>query len=82
MRDFFQIPIPRYLFVFALLVRLLIMPFLYHPDIKIYNFQSSFLSSGVLNIYDFLNEKNKNCLLERNLYINLSLLFFGGNIKY
>jgi hypothetical protein len=79
MRDFFQIPIPRYLFVFALLVRLLIMPFLYHPDIKIYNFQSSFLSSGVLNIYDFLNEKKQELpFREEFVYQPLAYLFWGS----
>jgi len=78
MRDFFQTPIPRYLFVFALLVRFLIMPFLYHPDIKIYNFQSSFLSSGVLNIYDFLNEKKQELpFREEFVYQPLAFIFWG-----
>ncbi len=40
----------------ALLLRLLIMPFFFHPDIKDIHLRTSFLSQGVLNIYDHLKQ--------------------------
>jgi len=35
----------------AVALRLLVSAFLYHPDIKTFNFQSSFLKKGVVDIY-------------------------------
>jgi len=37
--------------ILGLIMRLIIMPFFYHPDIKVYNFQAHYLSEGVLDIY-------------------------------
>lgn len=78
MSNFFDIPIKKHLFVFAILVRFLAMTFLYHPDIKIYNFQSSFLSRGVWNIYEFLtNNKQGLPFREEFVYQPLAYLFWG-----
>jgi len=79
MRSFFKVPISRKFFVLAILIRVLIMPFLYHPDIKTYNFQASFLSKGVVNIYNFLNENKKVLPLKEDfVYQPLAYLSLGG----
>jgi len=79
MSDFFRIPIKKHIFILAILARVLVMPFLYHPDIKIYNFQSSFLSTGVVNIYKFLDEKKQELpYKEEFVYQPLAYLFLGS----
>jgi len=79
MLDLLKIPISKKLLVMAILARVLIMPFLYHPDIKTYSFQSSFLGKGVLNIYEFLSENKKNLpLKEEFVYQPLAYLFWGS----
>ncbi len=40
--------------ILAILTRLLIMPFFFHPDIKTYHFQASFLQKGIIDIYSYL----------------------------
>lgn len=69
----------RKLLILAILVRLLLMPFLYHPDIKTYNFQSSFLSAGVFNIYPYLLE-HKAALPSKEEFVYFPLTYFlvGG----
>lgn len=63
----------------AVLLRLLIMPFYFHPDIKTYNFQASFLQSGVFNIYSYLaEEKARLPLKEEFVYFPLTYYFLGG----
>lgn len=59
----------------AIFLRLLVMPFLYHPDIKTYNFQSSFLRKGVVDIYDYL-DKNKDELPLREDFVYQPLTYF------
>lgn len=67
------------LFLLAILLRLLLMPFYYHPDIKTYNFQSSFLKEGVSNIYTYLIEHNKELpIKEEFVYFPLTYLFWGS----
>jgi len=63
----------------AVLIRLLIMPFFYHPDIKSQLFHMQYLSHGVLNIYDFVDE-NKSNLPYTNIYVYLpfTYYFFGS----
>lgn len=69
----------RKLFLLAILLRLLIMPFYFHPDIKTYNFQSQFLKDGVFNIYSFLLEnKEKLSSKEEFTYFPLAYLFLGN----
>lgn len=79
MWDILKISSMRKLFIVAILLRLLIMPFYFHPDIKTYNFQSSFLKQGVLNIYTYLdNNKEKLPLKEEFVYFPLTYFFLGG----
>lgn len=52
----------------AILLRFLVMPFFFHPDIKVYSRQASFLKQGVFNIYE----------KEEFVYQPLSYLFLGG----
>ncbi len=63
----------------AILLRMLIIPFYFHPDIKIYNFQASFLKNGVFNIYSYL-DSNKASLpfKEEFVYFPLAYLFLGA----
>lgn len=66
------------LFILAIIIRLLIMPFYFHQDIKTYNWQSSFLKSGVFNIYTYLTDnKEKLPLKEEFVYFPLTYLFLG-----
>lgn len=63
----------------AILLRILIMPFYFHPDIKTYNFQASFLRQGVFNIYSYLEEhKQELPLKEEFVYFPLTYFFLGG----
>lgn len=66
------------LFILAILIRLLIMPFYFHPDIKTYHFQASFLKNGTFNIYTFLaNNKQSLPLKEEFVYFPLTYFFLG-----
>lgn len=47
-------------FLLALFVRFLLMPFIFHPDIKSHHFHFYFLSQGVFNIYQFLASNIQN----------------------
>jgi len=49
----------KILFIFALILRLIIAPLFYHPDIKTQNFHFQFLSHGVINIYQYLDKNKK-----------------------
>ncbi len=63
----------------AIIIRLLIMPFFFHPDIKTYHFQASFLKQGVINIYDYLDyHKTELTLKEEFIYFPLTYFFLGG----
>lgn len=66
------------LFILAVLIRLLIMPFYFHPDIKTYNWQASFLKKGVFNVYTYLIQ-NKELLpfKEEFVYFPLTYFFLG-----
>src|SRR3989344_526360 len=67
------------LFLFAILIRLMLMPFFFHPDIKTYNYQSSFLKEGVFNIYIYLiDNREKLTLKEEFVYFPLTYFFLGG----
>lgn len=69
----------RKTFVLALLIRLIIAPFFYHPDIKSQHFHFQFLSQGQLNIYQYISE-NKDQLPYRDTfnYLPLTYLTFGS----
>lgn len=65
--------------VLAILIRILIMPFYFHPDIKTYNFQASFLKNGVFNIYQYLDlNKEKLPLKEEFVYFPLTYFTLGS----
>lgn len=67
------------LLILAIILRLLLMPFFFHPDIKTYHFQASFLQKGVFNIYPYLIEnREKLPLKEEFVYFPLTYLFLGG----
>lgn len=67
------------LLVLAILVRILIMPFYFHPDIKTYSYQTSFLRQGVFNIYSFINNNgSKLALNEQFVYFPLTYFVLGG----
>lgn len=67
------------LILFAIAIRILIMPFFFHPDIKTYHFQSSFLKQGVFNIYEYLSvRKNELPLKEEFIYFPLTYFFLGS----
>jgi hypothetical protein len=67
------------LLILAVFIRVLLMPFFYHPDIKTYNFQSSFLGQGVFNIYSYLIENRTILpLKEEFVYFPLTYYFLGS----
>jgi len=79
MKDFFKLPVPKKLFLLAVILRLLVMPFFYHPDIKTYSFQSSFLKKGVVDIYSYLVKEKPNLpLKEEFVYFPLTYYFLGS----
>ena len=46
----------KILFIFAIIIRLILTPLFYHPDIKSQNFHFQFLSQGKINVYQFIDE--------------------------
>lgn len=72
-------PSIRVFLVLAILVRLLIIPFYFHPDIKTYNFQASFLKQGVWNIYDYLAQHKRELpLKDEFVYFPLTYFTLGA----
>ena len=67
------------LLILAVVLRLLVSAFIFHPDIKTFNFQSQFLKRGVLNIYTYL-ETNKSNLSIKDEFVYFPLTYFtlGG----
>jgi hypothetical protein len=66
----------------AVLLRLLVMPFFYHPDIKSQLFHMQYLSHGVTNIYDFV-DKNRSHLPYTNIYVYLpTTYYFFGSVNF
>ena len=59
----------------SLLIRLLIIPFFYHPDIKSQYFHFQFLSQDVNNIYQYISD-NKYNLPNRDTFNYLPLTYF------
>lgn len=76
--NFIKLPNILNLLILAILIRLLIMPFYFHPDIKTYHFQSSFLKQGVWHIYSYLQKNKENLpLKEEFVYFPLTYFFLG-----
>lgn len=66
-------------FLLAILIRILIMPFFYHPDIKSQHFHFQFFSQGVFNIYDYLAQ-NKSTLGYKDTFNYLPLTYYTFGI--
>ncbi len=67
------------LLILAIILRLLLAVFYFHPDIKTYNFQASFLKKGVFNIYSYLIDNKKTLTLkEEFVYSPLTYFVLGG----
>ena len=67
------------LLLIAIVLRLLVSAFLFHPDIKTYNFQASFLKKGVVNIYSYLiTNKATLPLKDEFVYFPLTYFILGG----
>lgn len=67
------------LLLLAIILRILVAGFLFHPDIKTFNYQASFLKKGVFNIYTYLIENKKTLPLKDNfVYFPLTYLALGG----
>jgi hypothetical protein len=67
------------LLILAIFLRLLVAAFYFHPDIKTFNFQSSFLKKGVIDIYSYLvNNKENLPFKEEFVYFPLSYFTLGG----
>lgn len=64
----------------AVVLRLFLASFFYHPDLRVYYFHGQFLSRGVWDIYRYL-EKNRFSLPNSNTfnYPPLAYLFYGIN---
>lgn len=64
----------------AIIIRLLIMPFFYHPDMKSQYFHFQFLEKGIFNIYNYLDQ-NKKSLPNTDTfnYLPLTYFTFGTN---
>src|SRR3989338_6025604 len=49
----------KYIIFWAILLRFIVMPFFFHPDLKDHHQRVNYLSTqGVLNIYEFLRQDN------------------------
>ena len=68
----------RKIICLALLIRILLIPWFYHPDIKSQNFHYQFLSAGVFDVYSFIG-LNQWRLPYRDTfnYLPLTYLTFG-----
>lgn len=67
------------LIALAIVLRLLVAAFIFHPDIKTFNFQASFLRHGVFNIYSYLVDNKENLSLKENfVYFPLTYLTLGA----
>lgn len=67
------------LFLLAILLRVLIMPFYFHPDIKTTYFKVSFLKMGVIDIYSYLDKNVNSLKIKENLnYLPLTYFSMGA----
>lgn len=63
----------------AILIRLLVMPFFFHPDLKTQYFHFQFLSQGVTNIYQYVyNHKSTLGNTDTFNYLPLTYFSFGS----
>lgn len=77
--NFIKLPNILNLLILAIFIRLLIMPFYFHPDIKTTHFKVSFLREGVIDIYSYLDKNINNFTIRENLnYFPLTYFLLGG----
>jgi len=67
--------INKKIILLAILIRLLVMPFFYHPDMKSQHFHFQFFSKGVFNIYEYLFD-NKSSLGYQDTFNYLPLTYY------
>lgn len=68
-----------WLIAIAITIRLLVSAFLYHPDIKTIAFQTSFLKSGVIDIYSYLTANKQSLSIKEDfVYFPLTYFTIGG----
>jgi len=68
-----------WLITVAISIRLLVSAFLYHPDIKTIAFQTSFLKSGVVDIYSYLTDNKQSLTIKEDfVYFPLTYFTIGG----
>lgn len=66
------------IYVLAILLRIIIFPIFYHPDIKSQNFHFQFLSQGKYNIYKYIDENKENLPYRDTFnYLPLTYISFG-----
>lgn len=65
----------RSILLLALLIRLILMPFLFHPDIKTQYYHARFLQKGVFNIYQYVKQ-NKETLGYKDTFNYPPLAYF------
>lgn len=67
------------LLLLGVILRILVMPFLMHPDIRVFHSQAQFFKSGVFDIYEYL-EANRDELYfkEEFVYFPVAYLFLGS----
>jgi hypothetical protein len=65
----------KHIISLAILIRLLLVPLFYHPDMKSQNFHFQFLSHGVNNIYQYIAD-NKENLPYRDTFNYLPLTYY------
>ncbi|MDP3994466.1 MAG: hypothetical protein Q8P91_01385 [bacterium] len=65
----------------AIVLRILVAALLFHPDIKTYNFQASFLKKGVVDIYSYLSENKQTLPLKDGFVYFPSTYFIVGGYQ-
>ncbi len=79
MKDLLKNSFTRKLILLAFLLRILLMPFYYQPDIRNHYFHASFLQTGVIDIYKYLAaNKEKLTIKEDFNYYPLTYFILGG----
>jgi hypothetical protein len=72
----------KLIFLLALLLRLILIPFFYHRDIKSQNFHLQYFSQGQLNIYQYIHDHQKS-LPYQDTFNYLPLTYLGlGSIQF
>ncbi|MFA5795621.1 MAG: hypothetical protein WC885_00370 [Candidatus Shapirobacteria bacterium] len=68
----------KQLFVLSLIIKLLLLPWFYHPDIKSQYFHFQYLSRGVTNIYQYIDQNKTNLPYQDTFnYLPLTYFTFG-----